>query len=258
MHNIFIGGIGGSGTRVLAEIFKQSGFFIGHDLNKSNDNLLFTFLFRRADVLIEPHLAKFYTLFHHLMSSQGVTKREKEMLQILTQKQRSFADSSWLEERYDNLFFKNTKPYITKEPNAHIIIDRLIALDPTIKFIYLYRNGLDMAFSSNQNQLKLWGETLIGTREVTPKNSLAYWVAVHQRLLDLKKMFPTNIQLVSFEELVDEPKRTLEAIQAFSNLSIDLSLTTLISSPATRRRYEKHDLSLLDPKDIEYVQRVYA
>ena len=38
---VAIGGVGGSGTRVIAEILIQLGFYIGSDLNSANDNLWF-------------------------------------------------------------------------------------------------------------------------------------------------------------------------------------------------------------------------
>ncbi|PLX51195.1 MAG: hypothetical protein C0613_00910 [Desulfobulbaceae bacterium] len=42
-----IGGVGGSGTRVVAEIFAALGVYIGNDLNAASDNLLYTLLFKR-------------------------------------------------------------------------------------------------------------------------------------------------------------------------------------------------------------------
>ncbi len=43
---IAIGALGGSGTRVLAEILIQAGVFMDEDLNGANDNLIFTKLFK--------------------------------------------------------------------------------------------------------------------------------------------------------------------------------------------------------------------
>ena len=44
---VVIGGIGGSGTRVIAEIVALFGFYLGRDLNDASDNLTFTLLFKR-------------------------------------------------------------------------------------------------------------------------------------------------------------------------------------------------------------------
>ena len=47
---IIIGGIGGSGTRVIAEILTLLDVYLGRALNKSLDNLWFTALFKRRDL----------------------------------------------------------------------------------------------------------------------------------------------------------------------------------------------------------------
>jgi len=44
---VAIGGVGGSGTRVFAEIFRELGFYLGDCLNKPLDNLWFTVIFKR-------------------------------------------------------------------------------------------------------------------------------------------------------------------------------------------------------------------
>lgn len=48
---VVIGGVGGSGTRLIAECVKKLGFFIGNDLNDAFDNLWFTLLFKRREIL---------------------------------------------------------------------------------------------------------------------------------------------------------------------------------------------------------------
>src|SRR5690606_34795743 len=41
-----LGGVGGSGTRVVAAAAIAAGFHLGHDLNEPLDNLAFTLLFK--------------------------------------------------------------------------------------------------------------------------------------------------------------------------------------------------------------------
>ena len=48
---VVVGGIGGSGTRVIAEMLVELGCHIGDDLNKSLDNLWFVLLFNYPDIL---------------------------------------------------------------------------------------------------------------------------------------------------------------------------------------------------------------
>ncbi|MCW3019543.1 MAG: hypothetical protein JWN10_1851, partial [Solirubrobacterales bacterium] len=44
---LVIAGIGGSGTRVAAQLLIELGFYLGEDLNPALDNLTSTFLFKR-------------------------------------------------------------------------------------------------------------------------------------------------------------------------------------------------------------------
>ena len=48
---IAVGGIGGSGTRLIADCLRELDLFIGGDLNPAYDNLWFTLLFKHQDVL---------------------------------------------------------------------------------------------------------------------------------------------------------------------------------------------------------------
>src|SRR5690625_2359751 len=51
---VAIGALGGSGTRMIAQFLCDAGYYLGDDLNRANDNLWFTLLFRRRDILVEP------------------------------------------------------------------------------------------------------------------------------------------------------------------------------------------------------------
>ena len=46
---VAIGGVGGSGTRVIAAIVESLGFDPGANLNRPRDDLTFTVLFKRPD-----------------------------------------------------------------------------------------------------------------------------------------------------------------------------------------------------------------
>ncbi len=43
---VAIGGMGGSGTRLIARILVECGIYMGSDLNEALDNLVFTRLFK--------------------------------------------------------------------------------------------------------------------------------------------------------------------------------------------------------------------
>ena len=48
---IAIGGLGGSGTRLFAQIMYIFNVYMGSNINDTDDNLYITFLFKRKEIL---------------------------------------------------------------------------------------------------------------------------------------------------------------------------------------------------------------
>ena len=74
--NLFIGALGGSGTRVIAQIVNQLGYYIGDDLNKPNDNLVFTRLFKNPEWYKTTDQKEIYSrleIFDEYMTSQKLS-----------------------------------------------------------------------------------------------------------------------------------------------------------------------------------------
>jgi hypothetical protein len=46
---VAVGGVGGSGTRVIASLVSSLGYQIGNNLNRAQDDLTFTVLFKRPE-----------------------------------------------------------------------------------------------------------------------------------------------------------------------------------------------------------------
>jgi hypothetical protein len=47
---VAVGGVGGSGTRLVAHVMLELGYYLGPDLNESLDTLWFTLLFKRPEI----------------------------------------------------------------------------------------------------------------------------------------------------------------------------------------------------------------
>ena len=69
---VIVGGIGGSGTRLVAGLLQIFGYYIGDDLNDSLDNHWFTLLFKRRSILLENDVQ-----FHRLFSCSYRACRER-------------------------------------------------------------------------------------------------------------------------------------------------------------------------------------
>jgi hypothetical protein len=146
-----------------------------------------------------------------------------------------------------------------KEPNTHVMIDRLMACIPGLKYIHVVRNGLDMAFSANQTQLRLWGPHFLAANliEVNPRNSLRYWRAVHERILRIGRLLDGRFLLLNFDELCHRPKPALEAFFDFLGVEPSSSardqLCGCIRPPRSIGRFKRQSLSALDRIDIDFV-----
>ena len=130
-----------------------------------------------------------------------------------------------------------------------------------MKYIHVIRNGLDMAYSENQNQLIYWGKCFMqGDVEISPKNSLKYWCTVHQKLFEYSKNMNENFYLFNFEEFCQNPKIGMEKLMSFLNQKLskedEIQIKKLIKTPKSIGRFKQEDLSVFDPQDISYVEKL--
>jgi hypothetical protein len=264
---VAIGGLGGSGTRVVAEILLRLGYFLGGDLNKSNDNLWFSLLFRRSDLLddTDEDFDMAVTLFLKAMHGDRLfTEHEKRLVSKLSTTTTSDHPVSWLHRRADSLLASSERTPTTgywgwKEPNTHVIVDRLFRKIPQMKYIHVVRNGLDMAFSSNQNQLHLWGPKLLGEMHSDLRRaSLKYWRFTNERVIDFFGVDSPQFLLLNFDLLCQNPAREIERLLMFlgqeHSLLLIRELSRIPRAPDSTGRFKKHGLQLFDPDDVSYVR----
>ena len=124
------------------------------------------------------------------------------------------------------------------------------------------RNGLDMAFSDNQNQVKFWGWMYLSKADFTNIHyaSLKYWVIIHKKILEIgKRLGPTQFLLINFDQLCAKPNKLLKKLCKFLNISskCSIGLKYLINPPSDSiGKFRKYDRSIFDPNDIEYVKKL--
>jgi len=268
-RQIAIGGIGGSGTRAVAELFEKMGYFIGYDLNRAKDNLLYTLLFKRKDILVLPknELKKRLNFFYKYSStSYKISENEKKWLFKLAEKNNIKHSKEWLMQRVEvciNTICQSHNNWGWKEPNTHVIIDKILELSLDIKFIYVYRNGLDMAFSSNQNQLEFWGNIFLNehTLEINAKNSLKYWCEVHERMLRLQKNYPENIYMLNLDTMCIDTNEELKKLFYFlkkKDMKDILKYEKIFVQSNSIGRYKNFGLEQFDIKDLNYLKTIYS
>ncbi|GAA0423720.1 sulfotransferase [Cocleimonas flava] len=263
---IAIGGVGGSGTRLLASCLEELNYYIGSDLNKAKDNLWFTLLFKHIDVLkySNEQIHDLLNIFlQGMLTKEPLTQEQQNIVKALIHEHRHLP-VEFFQERANSLFSSHEETPITrnwawKEPNTHIILDRLVNLMPNMKYIHVMRNGLDMAHSANQNQQFLWGEKFIGKNfKQTPHYSLKYWCIVHKRLLEITKSMGSNFLLINYDNFCINPGTEIPKLLDFLNVPIKErnidKLKSFIKPPVSIGRYKQFSKTIFDQEDIDFVE----
>ena len=266
---VAIGGLGGSGTRVFSKLLALQGFFMGSDLNESEDNLAFTLFFKRRSALIDDankfnKLAEMF--FSSLSGDQSASISDRDLIFSLADDDRMGHSREWLRERAQQFFSEKGKTQNSrwgwKEPNTHLLIDRLLPLNDRLKYIHVLRDPYCMAFSKNQNQLKNWGGVFFDKDlSVTPRNAFAFWRSVHSRITVLAEVFSGRILFVRYEDMLSKPESVLERIGLFLNSSFDPcvldQLGGFIRRPPAVKDSPAVDLSEFNQSDVDYVKKYW-
>ena len=249
-----IGGIGGSGTRAIAKLAARAGADMGADLNESLDHLGFTALFKRHALFPternQDFLREALTLY---LQSRGLdvfeagitltptptpapaptttrtrTTRLNDFLSHLPESSPAEAhcewqNTEWLAERVGKLADVTSSPQLTgwKEPNTHIVLPYLLQALPNLHYVHVIRHGLDMAFSSNVAQVRLWGELLSehSLDAENPADRFAYWCAVHQRVATVATEFPGRVTVCPIDQGRETVRERLRPVLSALGLS---------------------------------------
>lgn len=284
---VIIGGLGGSGTRVVAEILIKLEFYFGSDLNSASDNLWFAFLFKRP---------KWF--FNNYKSNQSEIKSTIALFEKVMLRNKSFNASDWNKmimaalqwSLFGNHYWgiggsgKGIWPFHRminilrsdrgnqqytgwgwKEPNSHVYLEFLADHFKEMKYIHLVRHGLDMAFSKNQSQLYSWGKVHNINSQLrdqpSPDIALEYWIKANQKAISVgKKRLGKNFLQINFEKLCQDPLNEITRLIEF--LKIDIStvdikgLSAMPVLPKTAGRYKQQDLSIFTREYFKIIEEL--
>jgi hypothetical protein len=269
---IAIGGLGGSGTRVYADILWHCGIFIGDDLNESLDNLLFTRLFKNPAWLAKTNamgIKRRVDVFKDVMQANKLSPFEILVARNAFKNNPTYpSEASYLKTfMLNQLFYKDqSKPAFWgwKEPNTHILINALLEHIPELIYVHVLRHGLDMAFSNNKQQLQNWGKRfgveLTGTETDSElcRKQLDYWIATTKRIFELKEHYPERIEVVKLESLVENPQSQINDILNLIGIDLDekkrASLYKIPQTTSTFNRYKEKDVSIFSDTQLKAVE----
>lgn len=226
---LVIGATGGSGTRVVARIAKYAGYDLGANLNSAEDALDFVpFHDRWINPLLKADREK------RSLTPADANRMSKEFHAALARHQATIAVVSRGESQL----------WGWKAPRSIYLLPFLHALFPMLKYIHVLRDGRDMAFSKNQNQLRKHARQLLTWRarwfQPAPVRSLLLWAHVNRRAANYgEQHLGKNYLAVRFEDLCLAPRETTGTILHFLDSARDPEAIARgqISPPASIGRW---------------------
>jgi hypothetical protein len=213
-NQIIIGGIGGSGTRLVAKIVDQCGCYMGNKVNGSYD----------CSPLI-PWFKKF------------------EQDNIFCGYNKEMADS--LKEYIIDYFREHTKEIFGWKMTSNIYFIKFFnETFKNCKFIHVIRDGRDMAYSKNSGQYILFRKQVLKEKYnfSKPLAKALMWKIVNLFASDYgKNNMDDRYLLIRYEDACLKFKETIEKIMQFTNCHNQKAFEIKIKPRLTIGRYRNHD-----------------
>ena len=269
---IAVGALGGSGTRAVAQVLIESGVYMGDDLNRPNDNLIFTRLFKNPkwyknsrQSLVNMRLA----ILKEYMGNDTLTlKNATELVKAAIYNPTFTSNYAFYLKVIRKILNdkKDRKLWGWKEPNTHIYIQDLINYFDNFKYIHVLRHGLDMAFSKNKQQLYNWGYKYniclngIENEDEVAYNQLVYWIKSTQEVLEKSQALGDNFLLLNHSTFCEKPKEQIKRIIDFLGFEKGreelAQLASIPNTPSTLNRYRHFNIEIFDKEQIEFVKEM--
>lgn len=230
---LVIGATGGSGTRVVARVVRRAGNFMGIHLNAAEDSTEFFELYDRW-------------INRFVLCGIAPLCLEEEGLLL--------RDFTACIERHVSPMPMESNPWGWKEPRSIYFLPFLDQHWPELKFIHVVRDGRDMAFSANQNQLRKHGPAVLRQElqdAPQPVRSALLWARINCEAASYgEARMPDRYLRVRFENLCSDPVSTITEILCFlgvENTRPDDQMLREVAPPESIGRWRKMaDPSIMD------------
>jgi hypothetical protein len=244
---VVIGGVGGSGTRVISSMIAGLGYDMGISLHQpSRDDLLFTFLFHNPDAYLNVHglipsnhpsaveALDLYVAMRNGEHGTGLKRKTyrralslstlpyeepRGLKRPVTRAARRYRQVQFVGQEFGKISKSEidpSQPWGWKVPFGHLFLPTMHAGIPELRYIHVVRDGPAVAKSRNDRQCKNWGR-LFGITEDGRDPQLAqlvYWARVNMAVADFLANGPQSL-IVSYERSVLEPAAVLQEMATF-------------------------------------------
>jgi sulfur carrier protein ThiS len=200
-------GTGGSGTRAIAGILKAGGVYLGPKLNRASDALALEPFLRRWPA---EYVRSTGWIDHGAARIDAADREMVDDLAAAVKRQRQGIPSSGARWGW-------------KAPRTIFILPVVHEAFRDTYTIQLVRDGRDMAYSRNQNQLEALGPALLDDVEPDaprPVRSITLWSRVNVAAATYgREVMEGRHLVVRYEDLCAEPNRTITRL--LSHVDID-------------------------------------
>jgi hypothetical protein len=216
---VVIFGTGGSGTRVVQILTDQSGYYLGANLNRAGDALDIGHFMRRW-------------LDRYLRSTDWIGEMargsEKSRFGYPPAMAEDFALT--LEDHRHTLSDPQA-PWGWKAPRTILIFPFVHELFADMRVIHLVRDGRDMAYSRNQQQMRRHAPQLLDAAQneaSEPMRSIAFWTRVNMAAARYgERELGDNYLRMRYEDICADPSTAV------------VQLLDFIDSPAPRESMQR-------------------
>ncbi len=237
-----IGATGGSGTRVIARILRRAGVFMGSQLNRAEDSIPLAMFCNRW--------VNDYTTRAELVDEHEAQRLEAAMV-------RSFGEA--LEDHWGRpeAVFRS---WGWKAPTSMYLLPFFHRHFPRLRFVHLVRDGRDMAFSKNENQLRKHGSLYLSEEQQhlsRPEQLITLWSHANLAVVDYgERELGDRYLRVRFEDLCADPMTVVGHLLDFAGLDTNLQdiVPLEIEPPASLGRWREQDDRIL--RDLHRIGEV--
>ncbi len=269
---VVIGALGGSGTRLIAQTLMELGYYLGDEIDEQNDSLLFTRIFQRPDWIRttgRENFDRYLSMFTRRMTGEGWSLTD--IIRYITALYRKSTIKSGRRKELIHAFTQNWcsgKHQLTrwgwKEPISHLFLQELVDYFPNMKYIHVIRHGLDMAFSTNTQQLRYWGYrydlSVNLEKDNIPYMQLEYWIRSNKQAIETaRNSLGSNFYLLNYDEYCQNPEPELERLLEFLDIkTTDEECRRLVnlSKPTSTGRYKNRNIRLFNDRQISEVTQL--
>lgn len=260
----------GSGTRVVAAILQESGISLGNDLNKMLDNLFFSRPLNYPRMQQPENRDKVVALlpvFEKWMAGKALSGSELRLYLDCSRQNAAIKRRTLklLQLRLKNLgrrIFK-AKPqsvFSWKEPVNQILLPVLAAYFSELKYIHVFKQGLNMAYTNHTAIIETWGDfhgiKSPENKALIPAAMLEFWIKTQGEVLHFAQHnMPGRILFVSLEKLCEDPENECKRIVEFAGISptneLISRIKTIPQTPKTLKRHQERDHSVFSADQLE-------